>query len=56
MEDVIIKTEGIVKSYNGFRVLDDLSMTINRGDIYGFVGENGSGKTTVIRVVTGLIK
>ena len=56
MEEVILKTEGIVKSYNGYRVLDDLSMTINRGDIYGFVGENGSGKTTVIRVVTGLIK
>ena len=56
MEEVILKTEGIVKTYNGNRVLNDLSMTINRGDIYGFVGENGSGKTTVIRVVTGLIK
>ena len=48
MEEVILKAEGIVKTYNGNRVLDDLSMTINRGDIYGFVGENGSGKTTVM--------
>ena len=38
MEEVILKTEGIVKTYNGNRVLNDLSMTINRGDIYGFVG------------------
>lgn len=30
-------------------------MTIEKGDIYGFVGENGSGKTTIIRLITGLI-
>ena len=55
MGDVVLKTNGLYMSYGHQRVLDDLSMTINKGDIYGFVGENGSGKTTVIRLISGLI-
>ena len=35
--------------------VNEVHMHIDRGDIYGFVGENGSGKTTVIRLITGLI-
>ncbi|MBQ2734935.1 MAG: ATP-binding cassette domain-containing protein [Clostridia bacterium] len=53
--DCILRTVGVSKRYRGRFVLKDVSMTVNRGDIYGFVGENGSGKTTVIRLVTGLI-
>lgn len=55
MGDIVLKTNGICKAYNHQLVLDDVNMTIERGDIYGFVGENGSGKTTVIRVISGLI-
>ncbi|MGM9970309.1 MAG: ATP-binding cassette domain-containing protein [Anaeroplasma sp.] len=53
--EYVLRTYDIVKSYNGHRVLDELSINICKGDIYGFVGENGSGKTTIIRIVTGLI-
>ena len=53
--ETILKTNGVSKHYGQQRVLDNVSLTINRGDIYGFVGENGAGKTTIIRVVTGLI-
>ena len=55
MEEYVLRTHGIVKKYRGKRVLDGVDINVRRGDIYGFVGENGSGKTTVIRVVTGLI-
>ena len=53
---VVVKCDGLVKIYKDQRALDGFSMTINKGDIYGFVGENGSGKTTVIRILSGLIK
>ena len=48
-------TENISKTYKSHLVLDKVSMNVRKGDIYGFVGENGAGKTTIIRVVTGLI-
>ena len=50
----ILKVTNICKSYNGQKVLDNLSLTINKGDIYGLIGRNGSGKTTLIRIITGL--
>ena len=53
--EYILQARGLVKSYRGNRVLNGVSMNVRRGDIYGFVGENGSGKTTVIRLITGLI-
>ncbi|MBR7111315.1 MAG: ATP-binding cassette domain-containing protein [Clostridia bacterium] len=53
--EYVLRTEGLTKSYRGNRVLNGVTMNIRRGDIYGFVGENGSGKTTVIRLITGLI-
>ena len=53
--EYVVKATALTKSYRGNRVLNGVSMNIRRGDIYGFVGENGSGKTTVIRLITGLI-
>ena len=53
--EYVLQTFDIVKKYNKQRVLDKVNMNIQKGDIYGFVGENGSGKTTIIRLVTGLI-
>ncbi len=53
--EYVLRTNKLVKIYKGKKALRNVSMNVARGDIYGFVGENGSGKTTVIRTVTGLI-
>ena len=49
----MIKVEHLVKSFDGFFALHDLSMTVPRGAVYGLVGPNGAGKSTLIRHVTG---
>ena len=51
----VLKTFGLTKRYKKQLAVNDADMTISKGDIYGFVGENGSGKTTIIRLITGLI-
>lgn len=53
--DNILTTRGLTKRYGKHLAVNAVDMHIDRGDIYGFVGENGSGKTTVIRLITGLI-
>ena len=53
--DNVLTTHGLTKRYKNQLAVNCVNMTIRRGDIYGFVGENGSGKTTVIRLITGLI-
>ena len=53
--DCVLRTFGLSKKYKKQIAVNDATMTICRGDIYGFVGENGSGKTTIIRLITGLI-
>jgi ABC-2 type transport system ATP-binding protein len=48
---------GLTKSYrNGFRAVDDLSFTVNRGQVLGLLGPNGAGKTTALRMITGLLR
>ena len=51
----MLTATNIVKTYGNKTVLKNINMNIEKGDIYGFVGENGSGKTTIIRLITGLI-
>ena len=51
----VVKTFDLKKRYKRHFALNGVNMNIEKGDIYGFVGENGSGKTTVIRAITGLI-
>lgn len=50
----ILQTNGLTKIYSHTRVVDNVSITLNNGDIYGFVGKNGAGKTTFIRMLLGL--
>lgn len=49
-----MKTINLTKSYNNNTVLDNVNITINEGDIYGLVGENGAGKTSLFKILTGL--
>jgi ABC-2 type transport system ATP-binding protein len=51
-----IDVEGVTKSFNGRVVVDGLAMQVRRGEIYGFLGPNGSGKTTFLRILCGLLK
>lgn len=52
--DFVFQAEGLTKSYRNFKALDGLSMHVQGGAIYGFVGRNGAGKTTLIRLLCGL--
>jgi ABC-2 type transport system ATP-binding protein len=53
--DIAIEVEGLTKSFGGKVVVHDLSMRVRRGQIYGFLGPNGSGKTTTLRMMCGLL-
>jgi ABC-2 type transport system ATP-binding protein len=53
--DIAIDVEGLTKSFDGRVVVRNLSMQVKRGTIYGFLGPNGSGKTTTIRMLCGLL-
>lgn len=52
----MIRIEHLEKSFDGFPALKDLSLHVKKGSIYGLVGTNGAGKTTVIKLVTGILK
>jgi ABC-2 type transport system ATP-binding protein len=51
-----ISVQGLVKSFGRTRALDGLDLTVARGEVHGFLGPNGSGKTTTIRVLLGLLR
>jgi ABC-2 type transport system ATP-binding protein len=53
--DVAIEVKGLTKSFDGKKVVDDLTLSVARGEIRGFLGPNGSGKTTTIRMLCGLL-
>ncbi len=53
--DIVIDVHGLTKSFGGRIVVHDLSMQVKRGTIFGFLGPNGSGKTTTIRMLCGLL-
>ena len=53
--DIVIDVHGLTKKFDGRAVVRNLSMQVRRGTIYGFLGPNGSGKTTTIRMLCGLL-
>lgn len=52
----MIRVEDLVKTFDGFRAMDGLSMNVPRGSVYGLVGPNGAGKSTVIRHICGIYR
>jgi ABC-2 type transport system ATP-binding protein len=55
MEDVMVETEGIVKTFGETRALDGVSLSVPRGRVLGLLGPNGSGKTTLVRILSTLL-
>ena len=51
----MLKINGLTKLYDNFKAVDNLSLHIERGQIYGFIGHNGAGKTTTIKCCTGIL-
>ena len=54
MSEAVIKLENVNKSYGKHEVLKNVNMQVNKGDIYGLVGRNGAGKTTIFKMILGL--
>ena len=54
--ETIVDIKGLTKRFSGRTVVDDVDLTIRRGEIVGFLGPNGSGKTTTIRMICGLLR
>jgi ABC-2 type transport system ATP-binding protein len=51
----VIRTEGLTKRFGGLVAVDDLDLEVQEGDLFGFLGPNGSGKTTTVRMLLGLV-
>ena len=56
MSDYILKVNGVCKDYGSAHVLHDMSFVVPKGSIFGLVGRNGAGKTTIMRIISGLQK
>jgi ABC-2 type transport system ATP-binding protein len=55
VSELAISAEHLVRRFGNFTAVDDVSFQVKRGEIFGFLGPNGSGKTTVIKMLTGLL-
>lgn len=54
MEKFVLQTENLTKKYGTYTVLDNVSISLEKKHIYGFIGENGAGKSTFMKIITGL--
>ena len=54
MSEAVITLKGVQKSYGKHQVLRGVDLQVNKGDIYGLVGRNGAGKTTIFKIILGL--
>jgi ABC-type multidrug transport system ATPase subunit len=55
MSQPVIQTEGLTKRYGGLVAVDGVDLRVDQGDLFGFLGPNGSGKTTTVRMLLGLV-
>jgi len=56
LSDKLLEIRHLEKRFGSFKAVNDISLHVNKGDIYGFLGPNGAGKSTTLRMVLGLIK
>ena len=54
MSEAVIKLDNVKKAYGNHEVLSGVNMQVNKGDIYGLIGRNGAGKTTIFKMILGL--
>ena len=52
----MLEVKGLTKRYNSIAAVDDVSFRIDPGEVYGYLGPNGSGKTTTVKMLTGLLE
>jgi ABC-2 type transport system ATP-binding protein len=55
LAESVIRTHGLTKAYGSITAVDGLDLDVREGDVYGFLGANGSGKTTTVRMLLGLV-
>lgn len=56
MSDILVNTNSLSKSINGYKIIDNINLIIRKKEIHGFIGPNGAGKTTTLRCLLGLLK
>ena len=56
MEEYAVEVHKLRRDYNGLRALDEISFSVQRGELFGFLGPNGAGKTTTIKILTGQLR
>ena len=54
LSEMLLETRGLTKRYGDHKAVDSVSMHIKKGAIYGFIGRNGAGKTTCLKMISGL--
>ena len=53
LSEMLLETRGLTKQYGHHKAVDSVSMHIKKGAIYGFIGRNGAGKTTCLKMISG---
>ena len=56
MAEALLKVEGISKEFSGVRVLNDVHLELQEGEIFGIIGENGAGKSTFVKIMSGVYR
>src|SRR5439155_4604631 len=56
MDEYVIKTENLTKKFGDFVAVNEINFEVKAGEIFGFLGANGAGKTTAMRMLCGLLK
>ena len=56
MGEQLVETNGLSKTYGTVTAVDRVSLSVWRGEVYGFLGPNGAGKTTTLRMLAGLVR